>query len=318
MSPTRAAAVAVLLTAALLGASCASTTGAGAPHPERAPNARDSNAFDRLAAATSWVYQLQKYTDGRLDEIAAAHRDVAVIDLSRDAGKKWFRPDEIASVQATGTLVLAYFEIGSLEDFRPEMKTVRATASDLLANRWPEWPDETFVRYWDPRWWDLVIRPRLDQALAAGFDGVYLDTPLAYEELDLAQADGHSRDQLAVLMVSLIERIAQYTKARHAGFLVVPQNSPELYRHPGYLPAIDGLAMEELWYEATDIPCTAGYCAENLKAAKAVHAAGKPVLTVDYAADPAHVTRACQESRAAGFVPYVAPLELNRVSPACP
>lgn len=46
-----------------------------------------------------------------------------------------------------------------------------------ILNRWDEWPEEFFVRYWDERWWTDVIRPRVDQALRAGFDGVYLDTP---------------------------------------------------------------------------------------------------------------------------------------------
>ncbi len=39
------------------------------------------------------------------------------------------------------------------------------------------------------------MRPRVDQALQAGFDGVYLDTPLAYEELDLKLVQGENRDR---------------------------------------------------------------------------------------------------------------------------
>lgn len=308
-----AAATAIGILATTMPASAAPV-----PAPAASASSSSRSAADALKSARSWVYQLQNYSKGRLDTIAAAKRDVIVIDLARDANSNWFRPDEIATLRATGAVVLAYFEIGSIEDFRPELKTVRTKAPDLLANRWSEWPDETFVRYWDQRWWDLVIRPRIDQALTAGFDGVYLDTPLAYEEIAPAYTDGRTRDQLATSMVTLIARISDYGRTQRPGFLTVPQNSPELYKYPGYLPAIDALAMEELWYEATDEPCTATYCTENLKAAQAVHAAGKPVLTVDYAKNPTNITLACRQSRAAGFIPYVGPVDLNRIAPPCP
>ena len=60
-------------------------------------------------------------------------------------------------------------------------------------------------------------------ALRAGFDGVYLHTPLAYEQLDLAAAQGRDRDALARDMTALIVRISRYAKARRPGFLIVPQ-----------------------------------------------------------------------------------------------
>lgn len=331
---TAVATVATLFATTLLPASASTTSRTEVPAARTAsrpavnvappgtggqpPATKPAQTIEALRSARSWTYQLQGYNKGKLDQLAAAKRDVVVIDLARDAQTKWFRADEIASLKASGSVVLAYFEIGSIEDFRPELATIRKSAPDLLANRWSEWPDETFVRYWDQRWWDLVVRPRIDQALAAGFDGVYLDTPLAYEELDLAYAGGRNRDQLASLMVDLIRRISDYGRAKRPGFAIVPQNSPELYTKPGYLSAIDALAMEELWYQATDIPCTESYCAENLAAARAVRAAGKPVFSVDYAKSASRVAAACKQSRAAGFVPYVGPLELHRIAPACP
>ena len=222
----------------------------------------------------------------------------AVLDLARDAGSDYFRRDEIEALRRTGNTVLAYFEIGSIENFRPEYGPLRRHARDLILNRWDEWPDEFFVRYWDERWWTDVVRPRIDQALRAGFDGVYLDTPLAYEELDLSMAPGRSRDSLARAMVNLIARISRYAKARHPGFWIVPQNSPELRAYPGYLSAIDGIGMEELFFQATDRPCVADYCAENLSNARALRDAGKLVLAVDYAVRPGNVHIACPALRA--------------------
>jgi len=263
----------------------------------------------------SWVYQLQNYDHDKLDALAKAPVQLAVIDLARDAHSDWFRPDELAALHRSGQRVLAYFEIGSIEDFRPESKTL---PSDLILNRWDDWPNEQFVRYWDQRWWDLVIRPRLDQAIKAGFDGAYLDTPLAYEELDLNLVKGESREHLAGLMGDLIVRISRYAKQKHPGFWIFPQNSPELREQPGYVEAIDGIGMEELFYEATDRPCNEDYCTENLDNTRALRDAGKLVLAVDYATDPGNIRKACERYRNERFAGYVTVRDLDRITSACP
>lgn len=265
----------------------------------------------------SWAYQLQDYAGGTLDQLAAGDYELIVIDLARDAHEDWFRADELAKVRATGKRVLAYFEIGSLEDFRPEYPVVRREAPDLLANEWGDWPGEFFVRYYDERWWDLVVRHRVDQAIEAGFDGVYLDTPLAYEEIDLASTQGRDRERLAKDMADLIVRISGHAKQRKPGFLIVPQNSPELRHQDGYTAAVDGIGMEELFYQATDERCTEDYCAENLAETRALRDAGKFVLSVDYASRPADVRTACKRYESERFAGTVTVLELDRPSPPC-
>jgi cysteinyl-tRNA synthetase len=264
----------------------------------------------------SWVYQLQNYPDGRLDAIARGRYQTAVVDLARDAQKSYFTKDEIAAVRATGKRVLAYFEIGSIENFRPEYRATRA--SRLVLNKWADWPDEYFVRYWEVSWWDQVVRPRVDRALAAGFDGVYLDTPLAYEEIDLSLVDGETRETLGRKMVDLIARISQYAKRARPGFLVFPQNSPELQAYPGYTAAIDGIGMEELFFRATDEQCTQDFCQENLDDTRKLRSAGKLVLAVDYARSAGNVGRACQRYRDEGFTGYVTVRELDQTRPPCP
>ncbi len=291
-------------------------------------DARCTNAPAQVAAAPppaastpaikNWVYQLQGYEDGRLDALGRAPQQLAVIDLARDAHADYFRSEEIAGLRATGKRVLGYFEIGSIEEFRPEYAPRRRNAGDLLLNRWQEWPQEHFVRYWDPRWWERAIQPRLDQALAVGFDGVYLDTPLAYEEIDLALAPDWTRDRLGRTMVDLIIRISRYAKARNPDFWIVPQNSPELRNYTGYTEAIDGIGMEELFFRATDKACVEEFCAENLDNTRALRDAGKLVLAVDYAADERNVRAACARYRSERFAGYVGPLELDRISPPCP
>jgi cysteinyl-tRNA synthetase len=267
---------------------------------------------------TSWAYQLQRYPHDRLDALARAPQQLLVIDLARDAGSGYFSADEIRTLHARGKTVLAYMEIGSIENYRPEYAPLLRRWPRLVLNRWEDWPEEFLVRYWEEPWWEHVVRPRLDQALRAGFDGVYLDTLLAYEELDLRLVPRWTRERLARSMVALLVRISRYVTSVRPGFRVFPQNSPELRSYPGYTAAIDGIGMEGLFFEATDQPCTADYCAENLAAARALRSEGKLVLAVDYAGRPDHVATACARYRAEGFVGYVTSVALDRISPPCP
>lgn len=253
----------------------------------------------------TWLYQLSGYHGG-LDPIAKTSFDYAVIDLARDGGEDYFTADEIAAVKDSGKTVYAYFTMGSIETYRPEHSAVAAT--DLVLNRWADWPDEYFVKYWDQRWWDLVMQPRLDQAMTAGFDGVYLDVPNAYEEIDLALVPGETRESLAQKMVDLVIAVDEYAGDSLA---VLPQNSPELREYPGYLDAIDGIGIEELFFLAMDEPCLEDWCAENLAHARAIADEGKLVLAVDYAFDTDNKKIACDHHYEEGFVSAIAGVDLN-------
>jgi cysteinyl-tRNA synthetase, unknown class len=314
MRSARAALAAVVLLA--MAAACSDSDNDGA-------DAGDSDSADANAENTdgvgNFVYQLQDYADDGLDELVDAPHDLAVIDLTRDGHDDYFTEEEVGDLQDSGKTVLAYFEIGSIEDFRPEYDEL---PDDMILNQWPEWPEEYFVRYWEPAWWDTVIRPRVDQALAAGFDGVYLDTPLAYENIDLSLVDGEDRETLGRKMVDLIVRISDYAKDQDPGFLVFPQNSPELRQHPGYVDAIDGLGVEELFFAAdddtSDQPCVQDWCAENLADVEALRDEGKVILAVDYASEPDNVADACDRYDEEGFAGYVTDRALDTITPPCP
>lgn len=264
------------------------------------------------SSVSNWVYQLTGYQNDQLSQIAGSNFQLAVVDLARDGSSDYFTPSEVAAVQVTGKIVLAYFEIGAIEEYRPEWPLV---PPDLMLGAVNGWPGEQYVKYWDPRWWPIV-QGRVDQAIAAGFDGAYLDMIVTYEEIP-ANAAGTNRADLASKMVDLIDRLARYAKTIDPNFKIVPQNAPELYTWPKYLPAIDGLGMEELYYLATDQPCAQSWCAENRANAAVVRAAGKLVLTIDYASQAVNIGDAYTRSRMAGFVPYcsVVDLDVMRINP---
>ncbi|MBN1920149.1 MAG: endo alpha-1,4 polygalactosaminidase [Anaerolineae bacterium] len=270
---------------------------------------------DSWADVQHWIYQLTDYENDHLNQIAASGFDLAVVDLARDGSSDYFTASEITAVKNTGKVVLAYFEIGAIENYRPEWDTL---PPDLLLGSVAGWPGERYVKYWDERWW-AIVQGRLDQALAAGFDGAYLDMIVTYEEIP-ANAAGTTRADLAARMVDLIARASSYAKTRNPAFKIVPQNAPELRAWAKYLPAIDGLGIEELYYLAADEPCAYSWCAENRAEAVAIAAAGKLVLTVDYANQVTHIADAYTRSLAAGFVPYVTvqALDVLRVNPGWP
>jgi cysteinyl-tRNA synthetase len=264
------------------------------------------------------VYQLQGYKNGRLRQLARTKHDIAVIDLARDAGTDYFHRKEIKALRKSGKKVLAYFEIGSIENFRPEYPVLLKRTPDLVLNQWDEWPEEYFVKYWTARWWYRVLRPRVQQALDAGYDGVYLDTPLAYEEIPRRLARHRTRTQLGRLMAHKVERISRYAKHQRPDFLVVPQNSPELRAYKGYTDAIDGLGVEELFYRATDRRCDRDWCKENRENVRKLRDAGKFVLAVDYVKTRAHVRRACSHYEDEGFIGYATVVDLDVIKPPCP
>lgn len=260
----------------------------------------------------NWVYQLTNYKDAKLDQIAASGFDLAVIDLTRDGKDDFFTQKEIEAVQQKGTLVLAYFEIGAIENYRPEWKNF---PEDLKLHPVKGWPKERLVRFWDERWWP-VVQGRIDKALAAGFDGAYLDMVTAYEE---APATEMKREELARKMVELISRVSRYAKAKNPVFKIVPQNCPELYTwtnwepqpNEKYIQAIDGIGMEDVFYLAHDKPAKMKWCEENRQNALAIKRAGKLVLAVDYAKTPVCIADAYAKERAIGFVPYVTVVALD-------
>ncbi len=292
-----------------------------APLPTETPPPAGRKAWLEVS---SWAYQLSTYPGGNLNQIRNSNFDLVVIDLARDGYLNYFTHSEIQAVKATDKYVLAYFEIGAIESYRPEWNQV---PNDLKLGPVSGWEDEQYVKYWDERWWPIV-KGRIDQAITAGFDGAYLDMIVTYEEIP-ANSAGTNRVDLARKMTALIERVSQYAKSIDPDFKVVPQNSPELgvagylsgsYSQADanrYLAAVDGLGMEEMFYMATDTPCNYSWCQGNQNNAQAVGAQGNLILAIDYANQQGNITDAYSQARTVGFVPYASVRSLNilRVNP---
>lgn len=281
--------------------------------PRPASRATSATSAAGAAAPATWTYWLSEID---LDAIGAIAPPIAVIDYSRDGtDDSAIGPadlDRLRGSMSEPALVIAYLSIGEAEDYRyywrPEW---RPGEPEWLDAENPDWAGNFKVRYWDPGWRRVVYggpSAYLDRIIDAGFDGAYLDIVDAYEYYaDLGRDTGRQE------MIEFITMLAAYARERQPGFLIIPQNAPELGADAAYLDAVDGVGIEGVYfgYDDVDQP-TAPADASRLEADLARFVdAGMLVLSVDYAVSPDHVAEAYRRARAQGFVPTVAAVELD-------
>ncbi|MGE0711824.1 MAG: MJ1477/TM1410 family putative glycoside hydrolase [Planctomycetota bacterium] len=280
--------------------------------PPGATNPVQASAAERFAKARTWLYQLQK-----LDPAAVAKSDfdILVTDPSRDGDDaNWWDEGTVRTLQRGGRLVIAYLSIGEAEDYRGYWrKEWKKKPPRWLGPENPDWKGNYKVRYWDPDWQQVLLGPGgpLERLLARGYDGVYLDIVDAWEHW--SDAEELSAEEAQRRMVALVRRIATQARAKRPGFLVIPQNAPEVAARKDLLDTISGLALEDTFFMDDDRrrPKDTEHL---LKLAAKVRAAGKPVLAVDYCRRRKLVDEFYRRAAAAGLVPYATVRALDRLT----
>lgn len=114
--------------------------------------------------------------------------DILIIDLFDNDGFPLSR-EEIDRLKEKPSgarrLVIAYMSIGEAEDYRFYWHARwKSFPPAWLDEENADWPGNYKVRYWDPRWKEIIYggdRSYLDLILDRGFDGVYLDLIDAFE-----------------------------------------------------------------------------------------------------------------------------------------
>jgi cysteinyl-tRNA synthetase len=115
-------------------------------------------------------------------------------------------------------------------------------------------------------------------------------------------------------MREFVQAISAQAKKADPAFLVVPQGGVGLLTDKDkpvaeYLKAIDAIGQEEIFYGYDNKDNRKTPKKETdafLKQLAVVKAAGRPVLSIDYASKPKLVDDAYAQNAAAGFVPFVA------------
>jgi cysteinyl-tRNA synthetase len=263
----------------------------------------------------SWAYWLD---NPDLRQLGASPFDLLVIDSSADgSAARAFTAQQIAALRRTEPQrrVVAYLSIGQAESYRGYwQRGWHPGAPDWLGAQDSAWPGNYWVEYWQPAWQALIYR-YLDAIIAAGFDGVYLDRVDAYQE---SYAAGHEED-----MVQFVANLARYARARSPlgeDFGIIVQNAEELAAgHLDYVRLVTGIAREEVYVRATDVPTSQAARAQVESYLDLFLQNGRLVLTVDYASRPDLICSAYRLARAKGYVPYVTDVGLDRLrtDPGC-
>ena len=172
----------------------------GYPDPIFRENGRD---IRRLADAQNFLFLINPGAfagkERFLSALLRTNYDLIVIDAFVDGqrGLEWLEPEDVRSLKtkADGArrLVISYLSIGEAEDYRyywdrswDRNRDGRpdAGAPDWLTGENPNWRGNYKVRYWDPDWQAILFgsgESYLDQIIARGFDGVYLDIVDAFQ-----------------------------------------------------------------------------------------------------------------------------------------
>lgn len=103
------------------------------------------------------------------DSSILANYDTVVIDA------QYFTKDEIAAVQAKGTAVYTYLNIGSIETFREGYDSLK----QFTLSPYDNWPDEYWMDVSRPEW-QAFIAEEAQSLIDKGVDGFFLDNADVY------------------------------------------------------------------------------------------------------------------------------------------
>lgn len=256
--------------------------------------------------------------------LTACGRDWIVLDAVFDSETPW-APADLQTIRTgkPGRKILAYISIGEAEDYRPYWKKEWGTRDKLsrsapawLGSENPDWKGNYRVRYWNAEWQSLILKS-IDEATAAGFDGVYLDIVDGFETYEQQgeefidnRINPETRQSYRRDMVDWVKRVAGQARAKKPEALVVPQNGSQLLEHPDFIEAISATGIEDLFTEGNQVQPDS-HREGILASLKKLQKAGKPVLVIEYAAKhrKAAVTQeACHRN---GFIWLVTDRELK-------
>jgi cysteinyl-tRNA synthetase len=302
-----------------------------------APQERQSPLRD----VSAWAIQLQGLDrDGALERLERTKAGLVVIDPTRTVrGQESFPTQAVVARLGRTKLCFAYLNVGQAESYRTYWRShwraptveQRGEPSYLVTVDPDGWADNYPVAYWDLRWrgvlWGSPSCP-LDQALADGFDGVFLDWILGFAEPAVAAAARRAGVDPADAMVALVRELRLDARRRRPGFLLLALNGARLVeQRPEFAAVVDGIAQENLsfsgraganWDDADAgdhaLPARGDWSTAALaRRLQACRDRGLPVFTLDYAADPNNARHARAVSVGLGCVPFVSRTPLDRL-----
>lgn len=257
------------------------------------------------------LYQLQ---GASFQSLSALDFHAAILDNDNTG----LNASQAQALGDQGKVLFAYISIGEAESYRDywvDGNWSQNKPSFVLSSN-PEWPDNYSVKFWDPGW-QAIVYSRIDAVIAAGYDGMYLDVLDCYDRAQVQNAYTGPGD-VRQAMLDFVLELSAHVKAINPDFKVIPQNALELLAlndNPSvpntvYLNAIDGVGVEDLWYNNNQV---SGWTSGDLDLLVNAVNADKFVLATAYPTQDAKQETYVNNAIAKGFIPFVANRELTGI-----
>lgn len=259
-------------------------------------------AVEMTATSTpaSFAYVLQADALGETPAIVAeklkqAQRDWVVLDPHFSEDVDWTTSD-LNQVRSGSPQrkVLAYISIGEAENYRPYWQKIwlkngkpTAQAPTWLRQENPEWRGNYLVKYWDKDWQKIILHS-IQEAMAVGFDGVYLDIVDGFEtfekvgeDYDEGRLNPETKQSYRRDMIEWVKKVSAQARATKPDALVIPQNGSALLESDDFLSHISGIGIEDL-YTVGDKKQPGRDTREVLGNLQRILETKKPVLLIEY------------------------------------
>ncbi len=261
------------------------------------------------------LYQLQ---DATYDSLSSGDFRVAVVDPDDST----LTATQVSTLQEDQDKTLyAYTSIGEAEDYRDywDENDWDTTPPDFLLEENADWEGNYRVEFWDEDW-QAIIFDRVKDVVDLGYNGIYLDIVDGYTVDEVIAAYSGTEDELRQEMIDFVISISEYAKSLDPDFEVIPQNAVGLLAvsedsadsgpNTAYLDAIDGLGVEDLWYNDDEI---SDWTDGDLSFMQLAQDDGKFVLATSYPTEDASQETFIDNAIAEGLIPFAAERDLTGV-----
>lgn len=219
-------------------------------------------------------------------------------------------PSQINTLHNQDKTIFSYVSVGEAVTYRDywEENGWDKNPPDLLLSKNPNW-DSYNVKFWDPKWQEIVIE-QVERIAKAGYDGMYMDVVDVYT-VDAVKDAYHGSSSARQEMIDFVKILSAHAKAISPDFKLIANNAQDLLIDASYLKAIDGVGNESLYYSGNN--SRVNWTEGNLNLLELAMDAGKLILDIDYptsdAAQESFIKMAVED----GVIPFIGNRSLNGI-----
>ncbi|MBU0671143.1 MAG: endo alpha-1,4 polygalactosaminidase [Patescibacteria group bacterium] len=284
-----------------------------------------------LGEVDFWAYQLQNADNKKsFNKLIDSKFDLIVLEPADIGSKKKLKRLKNSDGSKSGIRkrAAAYVNIGEAEDWRWYwQEDWKIGDPEFILTDDPDgWSGNFPVAFWHEEWKDIIIYEKdsvLNRVLDKGFDGIYMDWVLAYDDPAVKEKAEEEGVDPQEEMIEFIREIKKYARKKNKKFFIIAQNGAEISEgHLEYYNIIDAIAQENISYGGKADVKWKSLKSGNIKnkwrkwdrrALKPYLQSNVPVFSVDYATKKNKIDKAYNFAINHGYVPFVSRTPLSRL-----